>query len=109
MYKELNLFYCDYVNDEEISSSDPLSTAIHIAVDYMQNLSVSDGSFLGIITPEKNIVQFIYNEKHELILDIPDEDRIASYTKQVTMEECLQIIRDTFAGKNPYEIKGLSY
>ncbi|MFT5823503.1 MAG: hypothetical protein ACI8ZM_004765 [Crocinitomix sp.] len=101
-------FWWDYFRDEG-TDAEGAEANLKQATDLMKELSNSDASFLGVVTPSKKTVQFIYQEDRSLRLDIPDMENDGSYTKVVAMDECLQIIKDAFHEKDAMKIKGLKF
>ena len=109
MSNTLKLYYWDYDMDGGIASDKPEQTTLTDALQYMEELSETDGNFLGFELADGKIIQFMHDENLGLLLDIPDIEEGGSYTKTLDLDACLQIIRDLYNGKKPMDIEGLSF
>lgn len=72
------------------------------ALKTMESLPDTDGNFLGLEMAEAEIVQFMYQDGRGLVLDIPNVDEPVD--KVITMEQCVKIIKDLYAGKSAGDI-----
>lgn len=105
---------CQYfMYDDETGqdiSDDPLPSAtLEKAKELLKNLSMLDGSFLGFDPPNNKTVQFIYDDEVGLLVDILNIKPGGSYTKEVTMDEAIQILEIVYFGRNFSKIEGLVF
>jgi hypothetical protein len=109
MPQKIKLFYQNYDDNQEIDQESPIECGLDETMDYMEKLPDTDGNFLGLVLPDSCVVQFMHNEDQSICLDIPAEKKGGAYRKEIDMDECIQIIKDIYEGKDPKAIKGLIF
>lgn len=98
------VFYYDYT-EKKTSGDEPLAMTEDEAVEVLKTLPVSDGNFFGLDLGDNGVVQFMYDAKGVLTLDIPDPETMESFAQEVTLDEALKIVGDVYDGKSADDVK----
>lgn len=98
------VFYYDYT-EKRTSGDEPVDMSKDEALEILKTLPVSDGNFFGLDLGDRGIVQFMYDDKGTLMLDIPDPETMESFQQNTTLDEALKIVGDVYDGKSPDDVK----
>ncbi len=98
------VFWFDYT-EKKTSGDEPVDMGKDEAIQTLQALPVTDGNFFGVDLGRNGIVQFMYNEKNVLLLDIPDPVAMESFQKEITMEQAVKVVSDVYDGKSADDVK----
>ena len=93
----MNIFLFDAETEAE---RDDYECDLDEAINEFYELSDADGSFLGINTYDNRIIQFLYQNDDEWLLDIPSKDNPQEefFQRLVTYDKCVEIITSLFNG-----------
>jgi hypothetical protein len=98
-----------FFNNEETGES--VDTSVEAVVGdvltVFDNLPADRSSFLGLEDDSGKILQFAWEDENKWLVDIPDMKTRTARQKFATDSECLEIIREAFAGQPFEKISGL--
>lgn len=92
-----------------ITPSDAVEMSCAEILAEWDSLSCEPGSFLGLCCQDWPVLQFMWEEDGQVIIDVPLPKMGGSLTKKSEAEEPRTIIVDVFSGKNPQAIPGLRF
>ena len=99
----MKIFLYDSETDYKV---DNYEVDLEEALDEFYALSDEDGSFFGV-TDNNTILQFAWEGDDKWLVDIPVEPGIFSLEKYASYDECVDLIKSFYQGKNPAGIAGL--
>lgn len=91
----MKYFYSDV--NESISDISKEGNLEEILMSF-NNLSKDDGSFLGLINGNEEIIQFMCKGENKWIADIPKIEDNGSFQRNLSFEQCISFIKDFFKG-----------
>ncbi len=105
----LKVFFADYC-EGKILPSESARVASKAEILRMAGCVLhTPSNFLGITDENGATIQFIVNEDTTIAVDVPDLNAGGSHVKMVTLDECLQIVRDLDESVEIGTIPGLKF
>lgn len=87
----------------------PMKTEIESFIHSMQCVLNSPGNFIGPIDLRGETLQFYYNDDSTITLDIPKPSRGGSFSINLTLGRCVQMVRGLGDGLFEEQITGLKF
>ena len=105
----MKYFYYDSEIQNGIESSVAIEGNVGDILATWESLSRKSGSFLGVRCPTGIAVQFMWDDPHSVVMDIPLPERRGSLAKPSTFEEVRDVIAHVCSGSDPTTVQGLKF
>ncbi|RZG72125.1 hypothetical protein [Acinetobacter sp. WCHAc060025] len=86
-------FFTDY-EGEEILADNEITASKEEIIRFMKQILLVKDNFLGIIDQNDLCIQFMVNQDHSILVDIPIPELDGSHTKNTTLMGALQIVHE---------------
>ena len=87
----------DYDDEDESNEFEDDGTLDEI-LQRFYDLSEEDGSFLGLEDEQERVIQFMYNDSNDWLVDIPKTEKKGSWQKHASYDECVALIEKFYSG-----------
>ena len=101
-------FFTDY-EGEEILADNEITASKEEIIQFMKQILLVKDNFLGIIDQNDLCIQFMVNQDHSILVDIPIPELDGSYTKNTTLMGALQIVHELDAMIQIEDIDNLQF
>ena len=104
------IFFSDYEAATFVPAEIPREVTLMGALTEFDALSEEQGGFFGVITADSSVVQFMYDESGELLIDVPIKARGGSLQRSsASFGECRELIIAVAQGLRVESIPGLEF
>ena len=103
------IFFCDYCEDKILEPHEAIEIPIEDILHSMDCVLHIPKNFFGIIDEEDNTLQFIVNDDKSIVIDIPSAEKRGSYTKNIELKDCIEIVRNLESIKNVVDSEELDF
>lgn len=100
----IKIFYTDYITDESISFEEAVKMDINEVKTLFQQIEPEEDNFLGLSIKKGLTLQFMCLNEHTWLVDIPDQHKSGSYTKESTFQDCVELIESVYTKGVDWEI-----
>jgi hypothetical protein len=97
----------DYDDEDESNEFEDDGTLDEILQSFY-DLSEEDGSFLGLENEQGKIIQFMWNDNNNWLVDIPKIEKEGSLQKHADYDECVALIKK-FYGEDIIDISDFTF
>ena len=106
----IKIFYTDYITDESISFQEAVKMDINELKSLFLNMEAEEDNFLGLSIKKGLTLQFMCLNEQTWLADIPAQDKLGSYAKECSVNECLELIDSVYFKGAEWEIPdGLAF
>ena len=106
---QYKIFFTDYCEGKTLDSKDARAATKEEILHSMDCVLHMPDNFLGIIDANGTTLQFMVRKDRSITVDIPDESKQGSYTKNASLADCLDLVRDLPAEISAANIDGLAF
>jgi len=102
-------FYTDYANNKDVRSDEAVSETLDNIIGHMQQMLQEPDNFIGLIDENNLMLQFMVEDDGSICVDVPMHEQKGSLTKNATLTESIDIVRELNQEIPFDEIDGLEF
>lgn len=97
----MRAFYCIYQEDLNIDANNLIDLNRNQINKLIEKIILRQGNFIGFIDDENTTIQFVFEGKNTVLIDIPLLDKCGSFSKTISVQQIKKIITEL---KAPYKL-----
>ncbi len=105
----MNIFFHNIADNLEVETDEPLFGSLEQAVEIFHNLPDYDGSYLGLVNTDGNVVQISKYDRFLFLIEIPIYEQQGAYSVLFTYFQVMDLLAKLYQGFDPYDIPGLNF